>query len=62
MNGIPSTEIVWTTIYVGNDVYFITSKRSRDCYYMYKLVNDKAQKLGKDEDPKELTEKYIKES
>lgn len=62
MNGIPSTEIVWQTIYVENDVYFITSKRSRDCYYIYKWINDKAQKLGKDEDLKELVEKYIKES
>ena len=61
-NGIPKTEKVWTHIFTaGNDEYFITSRdSSREFYYIYKLSEGKAVKLGKSPSPSELEEKYIK--
>lgn len=59
MTGIPSTEIVWVTITDDlGDEYVITSKVTRDMYYIYRLETDKAVKLGKNENPLEL-EKLI---
>jgi hypothetical protein len=59
MVGIPSAEIVWVTITDDlGDEYVITSKATRDMYYIYRLEKDKAVKLGKNENPLEL-EKFI---
>lgn len=59
MVGIPSAEIVWVTITDDlGDEYVITSKTTRDVYYIYRLEKDKAVKLGKNENPLEL-EKLI---
>lgn len=61
MVGIPSAEIVWLTITDDlGDEYVITSKATRDMYYIYRLEKDKAVKLGKNENPLEL-EKFIQE-
>ena len=55
MIGVPSTETVWVTITDDlGDEYVITSKATRDMYYLYRLEKDKAIKLGKNENPLEL--------
>ena len=55
MIGIPSTEIVWTTITDDlGDEYIITSKSDRNTYYLYRLEKDSAIKLGENENPLEL--------
>lgn len=60
MTGIPSTETIWvTTTNDLGDKYVITSKVTRDYYYIYKIDNDKAVKLGKADSPLELEQKYI---
>lgn len=58
--GIPRTEILWLT-YERKDgtVFYITSKVIRDYYFCYKLVNGKAEKLGKAKSPLDLEEKYF---
>ena len=59
MTGIPSNETIWVTITDDlGDEYVITSKTTRDMYYIYRLEKDKAVKLGKNENPLEL-EKII---
>ena len=61
MIGLPSNEIIWVTITDDlGDEYVITSKTTRDVYYIYRLEKDKAIKLGKNENPLEL-EKLIQE-
>lgn len=59
MIGVPSNETIWVTITDDlGDEYVITSKSTRDMYYIYRLEKDKAVKLGKNENPVEL-EKII---
>lgn len=59
MIGVPSNETIWVTITDDlGDEYVITSKTTRDMYYIYRLEKDKAVKLGKNENPLEL-EKII---
>lgn len=61
MNVLPSNETIWVTITDDlGDEYVITSKTTRDVYYIYRLEKDKAVKLGKNENPLEL-EKLIQE-
>ena len=39
--------------------YILTSKNTRDYYYLYEVLEDgKIKKLGKAKDPPELEEKY----
>lgn len=60
--GIPRSETIWlkrTT--AKGDVYCITSKETRDCYFLYKLENNTAIKIAKGSSPQSLEEKYIKE-
>lgn len=42
----------------GEIVSIITSKESRDWYYLYDLVGDKFVKRGKAKSPPELVEKF----
>ena len=59
MIGLPSNETIWVTITDDlGDEYIITSKATREMYYLYRLEKDKAVKLGKNENPLEL-EKLI---
>lgn len=61
MNGIPKNEEIWVTTKTANgDVYYTTAKQNdRSWYFLYKVVDDKAVKLGKSRNPKELEEKFI---
>lgn len=55
MISVPSNETIWVTITDDlGDEYIITSKATRDMYYIYRLEKDKAVKLGKNENPLEL--------
>ena len=62
INGIPKNEQIWeikTTR--SGEVYYITSKdNSLDYYFLYKMDNNRAVKLGKAKIPTELERKYIK--
>lgn len=61
INGIPKTEQIWikrTTL--KGEIFYITSKESnRSYYFLYKMEEDKAVKLGKSKSPVELERKYI---
>lgn len=48
VNGIPKTERIWVKrITEKGETYYITSKDTRDYYFLYKMDGDKAVKLGK---------------
>ena len=60
VNGIPKTERIWVKrITEKGETYYITSKDTRDYYFLYKMEKDKAVKLGKAKSPLELELKYI---
>lgn len=61
INGIPKTERIWVQHTTGDGrVYYITSKESdRNYYYLYRMENEKAVKLGKALSPLDLENKYI---
>ena len=57
----PKGEIVWVG-YCDKDSnlkYIITSKQTRDYYYLYELKDQKFVKLGRDRNPRVLEDKYI---
>lgn len=56
----PKNEIRWTTYNnVNHDIIFImTSKASRDIYYLYEFVDNEFKKVGKGKTPLELEEKF----
>lgn len=57
----PKGEIVWVS-YCDKDNnlrYIITSKQTRDYYYLYELKEQKFVKLGRDRNPRVLEDKYI---
>ena len=56
----PKGERVWVGYYTkDHDLLFImTSKESRDFYYLYELIDGNFQKLGRAKSPQELEEKF----
>ena len=56
----PRNEIVWVGYYnaKGDLMFIITSKETRDWYYLYRLVNGRFEKIGKAKEPLELVEKF----
>lgn len=60
IKGISKSEIVWTQV-IGydNTTYYVTSKPVRDVYYLYKMVDGKAERLGQSKSPISLEKKYI---
>jgi len=56
----PKGERVWAGYYTQQHelMFIITSKESRDFYFLYELVDGKFKKLGKSRSPKELEEKF----
>lgn len=61
INGIPRNEKVWLqrTVEDGT-VYYITSKQfDESTYFLYKMVDGAAKKLGKSANPIVLERKYI---
>ena len=63
MEGIPKGERVWVTITAkSGDVYLITAKENnRETYYLYKVKNNKVEKIAKNPNPLELEAKYIEQ-
>ena len=60
--GIPKTETIWVT-YTSEkgEVYHTTAKtNNRDYYSLYKMVDGKAQKLGRARTPTELEKNFLK--
>ena len=56
----PKGEIVWTGYYnaAGERKFILTSKETRDCYFLYKDIGNGFEKLGKAKEPPELIEKF----
>ena len=56
----PKGEIVWTEYSKnGKAIFLMTSKESRDFYFLYKVNDDgTAEKLGRGKSPIELEEKF----
>ena len=56
----PKGETIWVSYYnnKGDLIFVITSKTTRDYYYLYEVVNNELKKLGRSKTPTELEEKY----
>ena len=56
----PAGEIAWVRYLnkAGETICIITSKESRDCYFLYDLIDGKFVKRGKAKEPPELIEKF----
>lgn len=61
VKGIPKSEHIWTMHTTSNgDVFYTTAKENdRSMYFIYKMIDGKAVKLGKNKSPLELDRKYI---
>lgn len=60
MTGIPSTETVWMTEVSPSGVtYAVTSKASRDKYFLYREENGKAVKIASAKNPMDFNDKMI---
>lgn len=60
MKGLPSKEIVMTEIKsLKGETFYITTTALRDTYYIYKIANSAATKLGSSKNPLALEDKYI---
>lgn len=60
MNGIPSSETVWVTTVSGSGAtYYVTSKTTRDKYYLYVKENDKAVRIASSKNPLDFEEKMV---
>lgn len=57
----PKGEIVWVAYYNSKKElqYIITSKPTRDFYFIYKYENRDFKKLSRSKSPAELEEKFI---
>ena len=56
----PKGERVWVGYYTKdhNLIFIMTSKESRDFYYLYELVDGSFKKLGRAKSPQELEERF----
>lgn len=62
MKGIPSKEIIMTEVRsLKGETFYITTTALRDTYYIYKIANSTAARLGSSKNPLILEEKYIGE-
>jgi len=61
VKGIPKSEKIWVTQTMSDGtVYYTTSKENdRSMYFLYRLENDTAVRIGKSRSPSELEQKYI---
>lgn len=60
LSKIPSAEIEWTEYFNCDKIplFLVTSKESRDFYFLYEILNDGFKRLGKAISPIALEEKY----
>lgn len=62
MKGISSKEIIMTEIKsLKGETFYVTTTALRDTYYIYKIENNVATKLGNGKSPMVLEDKYIGE-
>lgn len=62
MKGLPSKEIIMTEIKsLEGETFYITTTALRDTYYIYRIQDNTATKLGSSKSPTELETKYINE-
>lgn len=56
----PRGEVVWTSYYNSSHelLFIVTSKPTRDFYFLYEVVGGAFKKLGKAKSPSELEEKF----
>lgn len=56
----PRGERVWTSYYNSSHelLFIVTSKPTRDFYFLYEVVDGAFKKLGKAKSPLELEEKF----
>lgn len=56
----PKSERTWVGYYDRNSrlLFILTSKESRDYYFLYELIDGCFKKLGRAKSPKELEEKF----
>ena len=56
----PKGERMWVGYYTKdhNLLFIVTSKESRDFYYLYELVDGSFKKLGRAKSPQELEERF----
>lgn len=57
---VPKGEILWETIFRKKHTYIVTSKPTRDFYFLYQVDGDKLTKLAKAKTPADFV-KYYKE-
>ena len=63
ISGVPRSEQIWLERHAGENVYIITSKENNmDMFFLYRIDNGRAVKLGKSKSPPELERKYIDEA
>jgi len=61
IKGIPANETIWVIQKTeSGNTYYVTAKQQRDKYFIYKLVDGAAVKLGSGKNPAKLTEQYAK--
>lgn len=59
IKGIPANETIWVTQKTATaNTYYVTAKEQRGMYFIYKLVSDHAEKIGKGKNPAKLIEQY----
>ena len=52
---IPKGEIIWESIYENGILkYVVTSKQTRDLYFLYEVRGDDVSKVGKGKTPPDL--------
>lgn len=56
----PKGERIWVGYYSRDHelLFIMTSKESRDYYFLYELIDGKFKKLGRAKSPKELEERF----
>lgn len=60
MKGLPSKEIIMTEIKsLKGETFYVTTTALRDIYYIYKIADNVATKLGSGQSPMVLEDKYI---
>lgn len=61
IKGIPANETIWVTQKTeSGNTYYVTAKPQRDKYFIYKLVDGTAVKIGSGKNPAKLAEQYAK--
>lgn len=57
---LPPSELLWLTENTSGGIFYITSNKTRDTYYIYKQNQNSVSRLGKGKSPAELESKFIK--